>query len=92
MSRIIQKLALTEVSQTIKASAGAFKVLEVHQQHNVPTVWYETLEHAVVPVEVTFTLVPTGGEVPQGGEHIGTVFLNDTDVEFHVYQFSPMRV
>ena len=92
MSRIIHKLALNEVSQTIKVSAGAFKVLEVHHQHNVPTVWYETLEHVILPVEVTLALVPTGGEVPQGGEHIGTVFLDGTDVVFHVYQFSPTRV
>lgn len=92
MSRIIHKLALNDVSQTIKVSAGAFKVLEVHHQHNVPTIWYETLERVVVPVEVTFTLVPTGGEVPQDGEHIGSVFLDNTNVVFHVYQFSPIRV
>lgn len=92
MSRIIKKLALNEVSQAIKVSAGAFKVLEVHHQRNVPTIWYETLEQVVVPVEVTFTLVPTGDAVPQGSEHIGTVFLNDTNVVFHVYQYSPIRV
>jgi hypothetical protein len=52
---------------------------------SVPTVWYETLEKPVVPVDVTFTVVPTGGTVPDHSVYVGTAFIEGR--ASHIYQY-----
>jgi hypothetical protein len=84
MSRVIHKLPLTETSQTIKVSVGAFKVLTVHEQHGVPTIWYETLEKPMIPVEVRFISVATGDAVPENSVYVGTTFCGA--FVWHIYQ------
>lgn len=84
MSRVIHKLTLTEKSNTIKVSIDAFKVLTVHEQKGLPTIWYETVEKPMIPVEVKFVTVPTGGDVPENSVYVGTTFCAP-DV-WHIYQ------
>jgi hypothetical protein len=85
MTRVVQRAQITGESITIRASAGAFKVLTVHEQNGVPTVWYETLEKPVIPVDVKFTIVPTGGSIPDHSIYVGTAFCGSS--VWHVYQF-----
>jgi len=84
MTRVVQRVQMTSDTVTIRTSIGAFKVLTVHEREGVPTVWYETLEKAVVPVEVTFTIVPTGGAVPDHSIYVGTAFVDNR--ASHIYQ------
>ena len=85
MSRVIHKLPLTEFETSITVSAGAFRVLTVHRSANdIPTVWYETLENPIIPIGVKFQLIPTGGEVPDHSQYVGTTF-GEKEV-WHVYQ------
>lgn len=84
MSRVIHKLPLTETSQTIKVSVGAFKVLTVHEQNGIPTIWYETLEKPMIPMEVRFITVSTGDAVPENSIYVGTTF-SEPHV-WHIYQ------
>lgn len=84
MTRVVHKTQLTNMTAKIMVSAGAFKVLTVHEQHGIPTVWYETLEKDVIPIEVRFEAVPTGGDVPDHSVYVGTAFCNTT--VWHIYQ------
>jgi len=88
MSRVIHKLTLTEMSQTIKVSVDAFKVLTVHEQNGVPTIWYETVEKPMIPVEVRFVTVATGGDVPENSVYVGTTFCGN--YVWHIYQVPAM--
>ena len=85
MSRVVHKAQLSDVETTVKVSAGAFKVLTVHEQNGLPTIWYETLEKPIVPIDVKFTLVPTGGDVPDYAAYVGTAFCGPT--VWHIYQY-----
>lgn len=85
MTRVVHKVRVTDDQVIVKASAGAFKVLTVHEQNNVPTVWYETLEKPVIPIDVKFTIVPTGGAVPDHYVYVGTAFCGPA--VWHVYQY-----
>lgn len=85
MTRVVHKVHINDEEVSIKTSAGAFKVLTVHEQNGVPTIWYETLEKPVVPVEVKFITVPTGGRVPDHYAYIGTAFCGAS--VWHVYQY-----
>lgn len=84
MTRIVQRVQMTSDSVTIKASVGAFKVLTVHEREGIPTIWYETLEKPLIPVDVTFTIVPTGGAVPDHSIYVGTAFVDNK--ASHIYQ------
>lgn len=84
MTRIVQRVQMTDDNVTIKASVGAFKVLTVHEREGIPTVWYETLEKPLIPVVVTFTIVPTGGAVPDHSIYVGTAFVDNK--ASHIYQ------
>lgn len=84
MTRIVQRAQITDSSVTIRTSVGAFKVLTVHEREGIPTIWYETLEKPLIPVDVTFTVVPTGGVVPDHSVYVGTAF-NDGKAS-HIYQ------
>ncbi len=84
MTRVVQRVQIVGDSATIRTSAGAFKVLTVHELHSIPTVWYETLEKPVIPIEVTFTIVPTGGAVPDHAVYVGTALINGK--ASHIYQ------
>lgn len=84
MTRIVQRVQMTSDSVTIKASIGAFKVLTVHEREGIPTIWYETLEKPLIPVDVTFTIVPTGGAVPDHSIYVGTAFVDNK--ASHIYQ------
>jgi hypothetical protein len=88
MTRIVQRAQITGDSVTVRTSAGAFKVLTAHERDGIPTVWYETLEKPVVPTDVTFTVVPTGGAVPEHSIYVGTAF-NDGKAS-HIYQHPDM--
>ena len=84
MTRIVQRVQMTDDNVTIKASVGAFKVLTVHEREGIPTIWYETLEKPLIPVDVTFTIVPTGGAVPDHSIYVGTAFVDNK--ASHIYQ------
>lgn len=84
MTRIVQRVQMTSDAVTIKASVGAFKVLTVHEREGIPTIWYETLEKPLIPVDVTFTIVPTGGAVPDHSIYVGTAFVDNK--ASHIYQ------
>ena len=84
MTRIVQRAQITDISVTIKTSAGAFKVLTAHEREGIPTIWYETLEKPVVPVDVTFTAVLTGDPVPNHSVYVGTAFIDNK--ASHIYQ------
>lgn len=84
MTRIVQRVQMTSDSVTIKASVGAFKVLTVHEREGIPTIWYETLEKPLIPVDVTFTIVPTGAAVPDHAIYVGTAFVDNK--ASHIYQ------
>lgn len=84
MTRIVQRAQITDSNVTIRTSAGAFKVLTAHEREGIPTVWYETLEKPVIPVDVTFTVVPTGSPVPHHSVYVGTAFIDNK--ASHIYQ------
>lgn len=84
MTRVVQRVQITSDSVTIRTSVGAFKVLTVHEREGIPTIWYETLEKPVIPIDVTFTIVPTGGAVPDHSIYIGTAFVGNK--ASHIYQ------
>lgn len=84
MTRVVQRAQITTDKIKIRVSAGAFKVLTVHEREGTPTVWYETLEKPVVPLDVTFTIVPTGGAVPDYSVYVGTAFSDGK--ASHIYQ------
>ena len=85
MTRVVQRVQITSDSVTIRTSVGAFKVLTVHEREGIPTIWYETLEKPVIPIDVKFTLVPTGGDVPDYAVYVGTAFCGPT--VWHIYQY-----
>lgn len=84
MTRVVQRAQITGESITIKASVGAFSVLTVHEREGIPTIWYETLEKPLIPVNVTFTIVPTGSAVPDHSVYVGTAFVDNK--ASHIYQ------
>lgn len=84
MARVVQRVQITGNSATIRTSVGAFKVLTVHEREGIPTIWYETLEKPVIPINVTFTIVPTGGAVPNHSIYVGTAFVDNK--ASHIYQ------
>lgn len=84
MSRVIHKLHLSSAECTIKISEGAFKVLTVHEQDGVPTIWYETIDKHVIPTEVRFLTVGTGEHVPENSVYVGTAFCDG--FVWHIYQ------
>lgn len=84
MARVVQRVQITGNSATIRTSVGAFKVLTVHEREGIPTIWYETLEKPVIPIDVTFTIVPTGGVVPDYSIYVGTAFIDNK--ASHIYQ------
>jgi len=82
--RVIRKVFLTKQTSTIETSTNAFKVLNVHQLNNIPVVWYETVEHIIIPSTIEFKLVNDESKTPDDGMYIGSAFLNNKVV--HVYQ------
>jgi hypothetical protein len=84
MTRVVQRAQIIGDSITIKASVGAFRVLTVHEREGIPTIWYETLEKPLIPVDVTFTIVPTGSAVPDHSVYVGTAFVDNK--ASHIYQ------
>jgi hypothetical protein len=84
MTRVVQRAQIIGDSITIKASVGAFRVLTVHEREGIPTIWYETLEKPLIPVDVTFTTVPTGSAVPDHSVYVGTAFVDNK--ASHIYQ------
>ena len=97
MGRVIRKTRITDTSVTITASQGAFKVLTVHEQDGIPAIFYETLEKPMIPVDITFTCVLTGADVPDHSVYVGTVHLQSPGpgpvhlLTVHIYQ-SPSLV
>ena len=84
MTRVVQRVQITSDSVTIRTSVGAFKVLTVHEREGIPTIWYETIEKPIIPVDVTFTIVPTGSAVPDHSIYVGTAFVDNK--ASHIYQ------
>lgn len=84
MSRVVHKVQLRDMETKITVSDGAFKALHVAEQDGVPTIWYETVYDIIVPVEVTFRVVPTGGYIPDHSEYVGTAFCGA--LVWHIYQ------
>lgn len=76
----------------VQTHAGA-RVLMVAGQRNaddLPTIWMEVEED--MPQEVfTFALVPTGGEVPEGYEHLGSAVCAGVGLVWHVYRETVKR-
>lgn len=86
MTRVVKKVTIeNHDSITIKASVGAFKVLTVHEYDGDPTIWFETLEKPVIPIDVTFKIIQTGDEVPDHSTYVGTTHTSWGNV-LHVYQ------
>jgi hypothetical protein len=62
------------------------KVVCVHEQNSVPTLW---IEHDTTKPskEFSFCVVATGGHIPNDWEHIGTCFIGN--YVWHVYHTNP---
>lgn len=67
---------------TIDLPIGS-KVVCVHEQNNVPTLWVE--QNTSLPLDqCKFCVVATGHAIPEDGIHIGTCFIGPN--VWHVYQ------
>jgi hypothetical protein len=86
MSRTVYKYPLDAPSTSVKGHVS-LTPLAVAMQGGSPTVWAETFfdgeAHEAGYITHTFTIVPTGGEVPTGSEYVDT-FYQDWFVG-HVY-------
>lgn len=84
--RVVHKFPLNAcLHQSVSMPAGS-KVLAVHAQHNVPTLWAE-VELGAPHTMYRVALVMTGAEVPQGlgFRYVGTVLLSGDDFVLHCY-------
>jgi hypothetical protein len=59
------------------------KVVCVHEQNLVPTLWIE-LETSNEMAFETFFICGTGQQLPEDGKHVGTCFIGPN--VWHVYQ------
>lgn len=82
--KVIHKHALKPgVSQVWMPRSS--RILDVHTQYGVPTIWVETdPDKAGSPRE--FVTVPTGGEVPPEGRYLGTTHSVEGTLVFHIYE------
>lgn len=80
--KVVYKYPLEVNVCTIALPEGS-KVVCVHEQNLVPTIWVEQ-ETSNYPKDYMFCVVPTGGQVPMDGKHIGTAFIGPN--VWHVYQ------
>lgn len=54
------------------------------EQHGEPHIWVE-VDHLAPLVDTVIHRVPTGGKVPDGTSHIGSIVLFGGDVVWHYY-------
>lgn len=79
--KIIYKYPLEVQACTIDLPEGS-KVVCVHEQNIVPTIWVEQ-DLSRDKIEYRFTVIPTGTHFPEVGDHIGTCFIGPN--VWHVY-------
>jgi hypothetical protein len=61
------------------------KILHLDTQRDVPRIWVQCPDFPSRERRV-FVWVPTGGEVPERGQHVGTVLLMGAALVFHLYE------
>ena len=82
-TRVVYKYPLTEAVNGVQTFRGA-RFLHADNQRERITVWAEVDERADPCVRVLF-VVGTGDEVPNFGEYLGTVLVDDGAFVFHIY-------
>jgi hypothetical protein len=80
--KTIYKYPLAVTACTIDLPVGS-KVICVHEQNGVPTLWVEQ-NPSLETDAFTFAVIGTGRPVPEDGEHIGTCFIGQN--VWHVYK------
>lgn len=80
--KIIYKYPLEINICTIELPIGS-RVVCVHEQNLVPTIWVEQ-DLSKYKTDFMFCVIPTGGQIPEDGHHIGTAFIGPN--VWHVYQ------
>jgi hypothetical protein len=61
------------------------EILTVHQQAGRVALWAE-VDANKPRVPRWFIITPTGGQVPENGEYVGTVFLDNNRIVFHLWE------
>lgn len=79
-----QKISSTTMEINIVAPEFGFNVLTVHEDNDVPTIWYEISEEKSVMKTFIFKCVRTGDYAPKNGKYVGTAHCKDHN--YHVYQ------
>jgi len=80
--KTIYKYNLEVTVCTIELPIGS-KVVCVHEQNLVPTIWVEQ-ETTKLKTDFMFCVVGTGQSIPEDGFYIGTCFIGPN--VWHVYQ------
>lgn len=89
MTTVIHKIRLdiTNSEQTFKLPKNA-RILCIHEQNNVPCVWYSFDADEPKPLRgITFYLMATGDsvELPVTAQYAGTAFLCQASYILHIY-------
>jgi len=83
--KVIWKFTIRPFTTTVRMPRGA-EILTVREQHGEPQIWA-----LVNPRELMgdreILIVPTGGDVPEGGKFVGTFFIENGSLVFHVFDF-----
>lgn len=81
--RTIHKYQLGVNAGVIDLPPG-YKVIAVHEQRSVPTLWIELDSEKTKLAELKYCVLATGELVPDDYVHLGTVFIGS--FVWHVYQ------
>ena len=82
MNSIIYKYQL-EVNECVIELPVHFKVVCVHEQNGVPTLWIEQNQNAN-KISIRWHVVGTGQEIPSYSTHEGTCFIGS--YVWHIYR------
>lgn len=82
--RRILKYSLADAFLGVYFIPGVVRVLHVGLQDDKPFIWVEADDQEDLSSASGFTVYPTGG-YPHG-EHVGTFFMDDGALVFHVYR------
>lgn len=84
MRQVLKKqINLNTMEAEIVAPEFGFELLTVHEDDDIPTIWYEVSEEVAVTKTFKFQCVRTGEYTPARGRYVGTAHCNSHN--YHVY-------
>lgn len=80
----IFKYELNPVGETKVSLPAAHALVHLALQKGKPHAWF-AVDPDITKVELKVIVVPTGGDVPRGAEHMGTLLYNGGEFVAHFF-------